>query len=237
MPAGRYRPLGLDRPLRTSVSSSGAARQRGSTVPRAAIPRMSRMASRIDVSIEQRGGQECRRACTAGFEHVSRCGSHYRDDELERPCGCAALRPPLSVAGAAAYRAARRRGDVRRIGGRARSADPLAFFDLRAYTERLAEAEMSTGLGDAMVVGSGKIERRDCQLAVMDFSFMGGSMGSVVGEARPGPAGLPSSAIRRLCASRPQGERGAGGNSLLRAASEDGLRGRGAARRAAPSSS
>jgi acetyl-CoA carboxylase carboxyl transferase subunit beta len=33
-----------------------------------------------------------------------------------------------------------------------------------------------------MVVGSGKIERRDCQLAVMDFSFMGGSMGSVVGE-------------------------------------------------------
>ena len=47
---------GADRLLRTSVSSSGAARQRGSTAPRAAIPRMSRMASRIDVSIEQRGG-------------------------------------------------------------------------------------------------------------------------------------------------------------------------------------
>jgi acetyl-CoA carboxylase carboxyl transferase subunit beta len=63
-----------------------------------------------------------------------------------------------------------------------RSADPLAFFDLRAYTDRIAEAEVATGLGDAIVVGTAKIERRPCQLAVMDFSFMGGSMGSVVGE-------------------------------------------------------
>jgi acetyl-CoA carboxylase carboxyl transferase subunit beta len=63
-----------------------------------------------------------------------------------------------------------------------RSADPLGFFDVRPYGERIAEAEVSTGLGDAVVVGSAKIERRDCQLAVMDFAFMGGSMGSVVGE-------------------------------------------------------
>jgi acetyl-CoA carboxylase carboxyl transferase subunit beta len=63
-----------------------------------------------------------------------------------------------------------------------RSEDPLAFFDLRPYTERLAEAEISTGLGDAMVIGSAAIEGEACVLAVMDFSFMGGSMGSVVGE-------------------------------------------------------
>jgi acetyl-CoA carboxylase carboxyl transferase beta subunit len=63
-----------------------------------------------------------------------------------------------------------------------RSADPLGFFDLRPYTERLAEAELATGLGDAMVVGAAMIEGHQCRLAVMDFSFMGGSMGSVVGE-------------------------------------------------------
>jgi acetyl-CoA carboxylase carboxyl transferase subunit beta len=62
------------------------------------------------------------------------------------------------------------------------SEDPLQFFDLRPYTERLAEAEMSTGLADAMVIGQGTIEGRGCELAVMDFAFMGGSMGSVVGE-------------------------------------------------------
>ncbi len=63
-----------------------------------------------------------------------------------------------------------------------RSTDPLTFFDLRPYTERLAEAEVSTGLGDAIVTGDAQIDGRSCALAVMDFSFMGGSMGSVVGE-------------------------------------------------------
>jgi acetyl-CoA carboxylase carboxyl transferase subunit beta len=62
------------------------------------------------------------------------------------------------------------------------SEDPLAFFDLRPYTERLAEAEMKTGMADAMVIGRAAIDRRRTELAVMDFAFMGGSMGSVVGE-------------------------------------------------------
>src|SRR5438552_6258592 len=62
------------------------------------------------------------------------------------------------------------------------SEDPLAFFDLRPYTERLAEAEMKTGMADAMLIGRGAIDGRRTELAVMDFAFMGGSMGSVVGE-------------------------------------------------------
>jgi acetyl-CoA carboxylase carboxyl transferase beta subunit len=62
------------------------------------------------------------------------------------------------------------------------SEDPLNFFDLRPYTERLAEAELKTGLADAMVIGQAEVESQPCELAVMDFSFMGGSMGSVVGE-------------------------------------------------------
>src|SRR6202008_4500380 len=52
----------------------------------------------------------------------------------------------------------------------------------RPYTGRLAEAEMTTGLADAMVIGRAAIDGRQCELAVMDFAFMGGSMGSVVGE-------------------------------------------------------
>src|SRR5262249_57792379 len=63
-----------------------------------------------------------------------------------------------------------------------RSADPLDFFDLRPYTERLAEAELATGLGEAMVIGRATIDGYACGLSVMDFSFMGGSMGSAVGE-------------------------------------------------------
>jgi acetyl-CoA carboxylase carboxyl transferase subunit beta len=62
------------------------------------------------------------------------------------------------------------------------SEDPLGFFDLRPYTERIAEAEMKTGLSDAIVTGHASLDGRQCALAVMDFSFMGGSMGSVVGE-------------------------------------------------------
>jgi len=52
----------------------------------------------------------------------------------------------------------------------------------KAEWKRLAEAEVATGLGDAMVIGSATIEEQACELAVMDFSFMGGSMGSVTGE-------------------------------------------------------
>ena len=63
-----------------------------------------------------------------------------------------------------------------------RSADPLRFFDKRAYSDRIAEAEMATGLGDAIVIGSATVDTTPCELAVMDFSFMGGSMGSAVGE-------------------------------------------------------
>jgi acetyl-CoA carboxylase carboxyl transferase subunit beta len=73
-------------------------------------------------------------------------------------------------------------GSFQEEAGDLHSEDPLHFFDLRPYSDRLAEAELSTGLGEAMVIGQGTIEGRGCELAVMDFSFMGGSMGSVVGE-------------------------------------------------------
>ena len=77
---------------------------------------------------------------------------------------------------------ARGRGSFEEEAADLRSNDPLEFFDLRPYTERLAEAEVNTGLGEAMVIGRALVEGEECQLSVMDFAFMGGSMGSVVGE-------------------------------------------------------
>ncbi len=63
-----------------------------------------------------------------------------------------------------------------------RSADPLEFTDLKPYASRLAAAEKKTGRGEAIITGTGTLDGIPVALAVMDFSFIGGSMGSVVGE-------------------------------------------------------
>jgi acetyl-CoA carboxylase carboxyl transferase subunit beta len=147
------------------------------------------MATRIDVSIENRGardGSEADDGQPGAKRHPNtcpKCSSHYRDDELAatlRVCPQCGYHFPV-----------RARERVRQLADAGtfveedadlRSADPLQFFDLRPYAERLAEAEVTTGLGDAIIHGQARIERRSCQLTAMDFAFMGGSMGSVVGE-------------------------------------------------------
>ena len=60
--------------------------------------------------------------------------------------------------------------------------DPLEFRDQKLYTERLKEAQERTGLQDAIQTGTGLLDGIPVALGVMDFHFMGGSMGSVVGE-------------------------------------------------------
>jgi acetyl-CoA carboxylase carboxyl transferase subunit beta len=111
------------------------------------------------------------------------CHSHYRDDELEGSlwvCGQCGHHFPMRAR--ARIASLTDPGSFAEEATELHSEDPLGFFDLRPYTERLAEAEMKTGLADAMVIGRAAIEGRQCELAVMDFAFMGGSMGSVVGE-------------------------------------------------------
>lgn len=63
-----------------------------------------------------------------------------------------------------------------------KSKDPLKFEDTKKYTDRLKAAEKKTGLNDAVRTAVGKSMGRDLVIACMDFSFIGGSMGSVVGE-------------------------------------------------------
>ncbi len=62
------------------------------------------------------------------------------------------------------------------------SKDFLNFTDLKPYAERLQSAKDKTGLKDAVSVAKGKINRRSLVIAAMDFKFIGGSMGSVVGQ-------------------------------------------------------
>jgi acetyl-CoA carboxylase carboxyl transferase subunit beta len=139
------------------------------------------MAERIDVSIEHKQAPE-----PPAKKHPNTCpgcGSHYRDDELEaslRVCTHCGHHFPVKARERIAQLADD--GSFAEEAADLRSADPLDFFDLRSYNERLAEAEIATGLGDAMVIGSATIENSRCELAVMDFAFMGGSMGSVTGE-------------------------------------------------------
>lgn len=62
------------------------------------------------------------------------------------------------------------------------STDPLRFADRLPYPERLEEARRRTGLREAVVTGTARIGGHDCVLAVLDFNFLGGTMGTVVGE-------------------------------------------------------
>lgn len=63
-----------------------------------------------------------------------------------------------------------------------RPTDPLKFRDRKAYSDRLRETQDKTGLTDSILTGIGQMEGCSVALGIMDFRFMGGSMGSVVGE-------------------------------------------------------
>ena len=143
---------------------------------------MSSGQGRVDVEVESKRPDEP----APGKAHPNTCpgcGSHYRDDELEKTLKvCPQCDHHFRVGARERIAQLVDPGSFVEADADLRSADPLEFFDLRPYVERLAEAEVETGLGDALVSGAGKIEGASCALAVMDFDFMGGSMGSVVGE-------------------------------------------------------
>ena len=111
------------------------------------------------------------------------CRSHYREEEMVanlRVCAHCGYHFPVT---------ARERivqltddGSWSEVARDLISIDPLEFVDSRPYPERLDAAERATGLHDAMLVGGATIGEMPVALAVMDFTFLGGSMGSVVGE-------------------------------------------------------
>jgi acetyl-CoA carboxylase carboxyl transferase beta subunit len=116
-------------------------------------------------------------------ERCKRCSSLLVEGELERSlnvcphCGYHyPLRAPARVAQLADE------GTVQTVAEEYRPGDPLQFIDLKGYPERVSEAQAATGLTEAMLAVLCEIGGHPSALGVLDFHFMGGSMGSVVGE-------------------------------------------------------
>jgi acetyl-CoA carboxylase carboxyl transferase subunit beta len=74
------------------------------------------------------------------------------------------------------------KGTFKEMDKKMRSADPLGFEDTKKYTDRIQETIKKLGLNDAVKTGTGKLNGMDIAFGCMDFKFIGGSMGSVVGE-------------------------------------------------------
>ncbi len=74
------------------------------------------------------------------------------------------------------------KGNFEELGQEIVPSDPLNFEDRKKYSDRLEEYQEKTGHTDAVRVGTGKMNELDVVIACMDFDFIGGSMGSVVGE-------------------------------------------------------
>lgn len=111
------------------------------------------------------------------------CGQTLYSDRLEDNllvcwyCGC-----HLPMNSASRIKSLTDDGSFCEIDAGMRSQDPLAFVDLKAYGKRLTESVEKTGLNDAIVCGLATLDQKKFGLGVMDFRFMGASMGSVVGE-------------------------------------------------------
>jgi acetyl-CoA carboxylase carboxyl transferase subunit beta len=94
----------------------------------------------------------------------SKCGNHFRLGARERI--------ELLVD----------KGSFTEHDGELTSGDPLGFSDQKPYPQRVQQSQTKSGEKDAAICGSARIDENAVELAVMDFDFMGGSMGSVVGE-------------------------------------------------------
>jgi acetyl-CoA carboxylase carboxyl transferase subunit beta len=92
-----------------------------------------------------------------------KCGRHHRIDALTRVATL--LEPGYQL-----------------VDLELKSTDPLSFVDTRPYKNRLAKAQEATGLNDAIVNAIGRLGSHDVVLSVMEYAFIGGSMGAVVGE-------------------------------------------------------
>ncbi len=93
-----------------------------------------------------------------------KCGHHFRVGARTRLLGF--LDPDTAV----------------EIGGNIRAKDPLKFIDSKPYPKRIADAQAKTNEVDALIVMAGELRRQPIVAAAFEFGFMGGSMGSVVGE-------------------------------------------------------
>lgn len=148
---------------------------------------MSRVGRNINVSFERlrhlghRQDRPKRIAADAGT--CPKCDSHYSADEMRRNLRvCPACGHHFAVTARERLEQLGEPGGYTELWPELRAADPLQFTDLKPYVERIRDAESSTGMGEAIVCAELEIRHVPCVAAIMDFTFMGGSMGAVVGE-------------------------------------------------------
>jgi acetyl-CoA carboxylase carboxyl transferase subunit beta len=104
-----------------------------------------------------------RRDLTANADVCTRCGHHFRMGAYDRISSIVD-------------------GDFTEIGGDVAAGDPLGWTDKKTYPAKLSGDREKSGLSEAVVCGFGQIGGFDAGIAVMDFHFRGGTMGTVVGE-------------------------------------------------------
>jgi acetyl-CoA carboxylase carboxyl transferase subunit beta len=111
-----------------------------------------------------------------------RCQSHYRADEMRRNLRvCATCGHHFAVGARERLDQLAEGGSWQELWPELRASDPLQFVDLQPYPDRVEKAERG-GSTEAMITAELSIRGHRCVAAVMDFGFLGGSMGSVVGE-------------------------------------------------------
>ncbi len=117
------------------------------------------------------------------FEKCDGCGEILYRERLDRNLGvCPECGSHFRIPAARYIGLLADRDSFAEIDEEMTSGDPLGFSDLKRYGDRLEAARRRTGRNEAVITGRARIEGIPVVLAVMDFAFIGGSMGSVVGE-------------------------------------------------------
>jgi len=141
------------------------------------------MADNISVDVSRQDGAGPPEPAPRTRNTCPTCNSHYREDEMVanlRVCTNCGHHFPVTARERIVQIADE--GSFSEIGRGLHSDDPLEFVDSKPYPDRLRAAERTTGLRDAAIAGSCEIGGTAAAIVVLDFSFLGGSMGSVVGE-------------------------------------------------------
>jgi acetyl-CoA carboxylase carboxyl transferase subunit beta len=126
--------------------------------------------------------QDRRDVPTDVFDKCPGCGEiMYRERLAQNLNVCPACGHHMRISAEAYLSVLLDRGTFEEMDDDLRAADPLEFRDLKPYPDRIASAE-AKGKNEAVITGTGRIDDVEVAIAVMDFDFVGGSMGSVVGE-------------------------------------------------------
>ncbi len=117
------------------------------------------------------------------FVKCAGCGETLYRARLEQNLGvCPECGSHFRISAARYVEILADRGSFEEVDKEMTSGDPLGFSDLKHYEDRLQAARQRTGANEAVITGRARIEGIPVVMAVMDFAFIGGSMGSVVGE-------------------------------------------------------